>query len=171
MELLQTNRTILRRFQISDLENMIRLESDPDVMKFTPSRIPQTNERTEARLKSLVEKEPAYAPLGVWAVELKDTADFVGWFMLVKTEFEVPELGFMILKNQWGKGLATEVAQALIDFGMKNLKYPGVAAVTDSDNKASIHVLEKLGFRKVNSRTKPDKILGREVEVYVFEFR
>ncbi|MBC7370556.1 MAG: GNAT family N-acetyltransferase [Bdellovibrionaceae bacterium] len=90
MEKIQTKRTILRRFRHSDLNNMILLESDPDVMRFTPSRIPQGIEKTEARLKSLLEKEAAYAPLGVWAVELKDTADFVGWFMLIKTEFEIP---------------------------------------------------------------------------------
>lgn len=171
MEKLQTKRTILRRFQLSDLNNMILLESDPDVMKFTPSRIPQGIEKTEARLKSLLEKEATYAPLGVWAVELKDTADFVGWFMLIRTEFEVPEIGFMIVKGHWGKGFATEVARALIDFGMKELKYSGIAAVTDHNNTTSIHILEKLGFQKVTSRTKPDKILGREIEAHIFELR
>ncbi len=171
MEKLQTKRTILRRFQISDLNNMIRLESDPDVMKFTPSRIPQAVEKTEARLRSLLEKEAIYTPLGIWAVELKGTAEFLGWFMLIKTEFEIPELGFMIVKNQWGKGFATEAARALIDFGMGELKYPGIAAVTDHDNTASIHILEKLGFRKVSSRTKLDKILGQEIEAHIFELR
>ncbi len=95
----------------------------------------------------------------------------MGWFMLVKTDFELPELGFMIVKDSWGKGLATEVAQALIEFGMNELGYPGVAAVTDHDNVASIRILEKLGFRKVSSRTKSDIILGREVEVHIFELR
>lgn len=171
MEKIQTKRTILRRFRLSDLSNMSRLESDPDVMKFTPSRVPQAIEKTEARLKALVEKESVYAPLGVWAVELKGSADFVGWFMLIKTEFEVPEIGFMIVKDQWGKGLATEVAQALVGFGMKELRYPGIAAVTDHDNATSIHILEKLGFRKVSSRTKLDKVLGREVETHIFELR
>jgi ribosomal-protein-alanine N-acetyltransferase len=171
MEKLQTRRTILRRFRLSDLNNMIRLESDPDVMKFTPSRIPQAVDKTEARLKSLIDKESAYAPLGVWAVELKDTADFVGWFMLIKTEYEIPEIGFMIVKDQWGKGFATEVAKALIDFGMKDLKYKGIAAVTDHDNTISIHILHKLGFQKMSSRIKPDKVLGREIEAHIFELR
>lgn len=171
MEKIQTRRTILRRFQLSDLNNMIRLESDPDVMKFTPSRVPQPIEKTEARLKSLVEKEATYAPLGVWAVELKSTSEFVGWFMLINTEFEIPEIGFMIVKTHWGKGFATEVAQALIDFGMQQLRHPGIAAVTDHDNTTSIHILEKLGFQKVNSRIKTDKILGRDIEGYIFELR
>jgi ribosomal-protein-alanine N-acetyltransferase len=171
MELLHSKRTILRRFQLSDLENMIRLESDPEVMKFTPSRVPQAVEKTEARLKTLVAKEASYAPLGVWVVELNDSAEFVGWFMLIKTEFEVPEIGFMIVKDQWSKGFATEVAQVLIDFGMKELRYPGIAAVTDHNNAASIHILEKLGFQKVGSRIKADKVLERDVEGYIFELR
>lgn len=148
---------------------MVRLESDPDVMKFTPSRIPLSVEKIEARLNSLLEKEALYSPLGVWAVELKDTAEFVGWFMLIQTEFEVPEIGFM--KDQWGKGLATEVAQTLVDFGIKKLNYPGIAAVTDLDNATSIHTLKKLGFQKKGSRTKLDKVLGKEIETLIFELR
>lgn len=171
METFQTKRTILRRFNLSDLNNMIQLESDPDVMKYTPSRIPQVVEKTDERLKSLVEKRTTYAPLGVWAVELQGTSDFIGWFMLIKTEFEVPELGFMIVKDQWGKGFATEVAQALIEFGMNDLKYSGIAAVTDHDNAASIRTLQKLGFRKMSTRTKFDTILGREIEAHFFELR
>lgn len=171
MTKLQTKRTVLRRFKLSDLNNMIRLESDSEVMKFTPSRVPLAEEKIESRLKSLVEKETAYAPLGVWAVEQKDTTEFVGWFMLIKTEFEVPEIGFMIVKEYWGKGFATEVAQTLIDFGMKELGYPGIVAVTDHDNMASIRILEKLGFQKVSSRTNFDKVLEREVVGYIFELR
>jgi ribosomal-protein-alanine N-acetyltransferase len=150
---------------------MTRLESDPEVMKFTPARVPQTSEATKVRLKSLVEKQAAYSPLGVWAVELKETSEFVGWFMLVKAEFEIPEIGFMMVRNYWGKGLATEVAQALIDFGMRDLGYPGIAGVTDHDNTASIHILKKLGFQKVRSRKMADKILGREIEGHIFELR
>jgi RimJ/RimL family protein N-acetyltransferase len=168
---LQTQRTLLRRFQLSDLQNMIRLESDPDIMKFTPSRVPLTVEKSEARLKSLIEKEAGSHPLGVWAVELKGSGEFVGWFMLIMTEFAVPEIGFMIVKDQWGKGLATEVAQALIDFGTKDLQYPGIAAVTDSENKKSIHILEKLGFEKKSSKTKRDLVLGKDFEAFIFELR
>jgi ribosomal-protein-alanine N-acetyltransferase len=148
---------------------MIRLESDPDVMKFTPARIPQTADQTEARLKSQIEKQAAHAPLGIWAVELKDTSEFVGWFMLIKTQFDAPELGFMLVRDQWGKGLATEIAQALIDFGTKDLKFPKIMAVTDRENAKSIHILTKLGFRKTGSKVQSDKVLGREIETQIFE--
>lgn len=104
-------------------------------------------------------------------VELKDTADFVGWFMLIKNEFEVPELGYMIVQDHWGKGFATEVESRLIEYGTVDLKFSIFSAVTDHDNLTSIHILEKLGFRKVSSKIKFDKVLGREIEAYIFELR
>jgi ribosomal-protein-alanine N-acetyltransferase len=143
---LTTARTRLRRFKISDLENMCALESDPEITRYTPYRVPQTLEQTEKRLKTVLEKENERAPLGIWAVESKVENEFIGWFMLVKTEFEFPELGFMILKKHWNKGFATEVGQALIDYAFEDLKFPAVFAVTEVANTTSIQVLKKLGF-------------------------
>lgn len=149
---------------------MALLESNPDVMKFTPSRVPQSLQKTQARLKNLVEKEEAHAPLGVWAAESLETGEFIGWFMLLQTEFDLPELGFMIVQDHWKKGFASEVAKELIDYATKNLKYSGLMAVTDQDNTSSIHVLKKLGFQKVSSKFKYDSVLDREIEVFIFEY-
>jgi len=150
---------------------MTQLELDAEIMKFTPSRIPQTVDQTERRLRSLVEKEASLAPLGVWAAELNGNAEFFGWFMLMKSEFEFPELGFMIVRKHWGKGLATEVARALIDFGMNGLNLNGLTAATDLDNPASIRVLEKLGFRFLKNTSKHDKIRNQDIELAVYELR
>jgi len=166
---IETQRTRLRRFGLSDVENMRELESDPEVMKFTPSRVPQSLEQTKSRLQSLVEKEATYAPFGVWAVELKDTSDFVGWFMLIHTQFNFPELGFMLVRRHWGKGLATEVASALIDFGYRKLNLPGIAATTNPENSASIRVLEKLGFGITKTISTYDRIFERDIELCIFE--
>lgn len=171
MDQLQTERLTLRRFRASDLGNVARLETDADVMRFTPMRVPLSLDKIEARLQALIEKEAARRPLGIWAAELTVTKEFVGWLMLIPTEFAVPELGFMVVREQWGKGFATESARALMDLGTKVLHYPGIAAVTDADNVASIRILEKLGFEKVGSRTKLDPVLGRDVDAFLFEYR
>lgn len=148
---------------------MIELESDPEVMKFTPVRGPLSPEQTEQRLKALVDKEDSYSPFGVWAVELKDTADFVGWFMLLKTGHEFPELGFMIVQRHWGHGFATEAATGLIEFGFRELKLKGIIATTNPDNFASKKVLGKLGFIFSKSISVPDKVLQRDIQLDVFE--
>ncbi len=141
----KTLRAQLRPLHIADLENMRALESDPDIMKFTPSRVPQTAEQTEARLKSQIGKE------GIWAAEFSDNLDFIGWFMLLKRDMEFTELGFMIVQKHWGKGLTTEIAQALIDYAFKDLKLIGLSARTNLKNTASIRVLQKLGFQEVSA--------------------
>jgi ribosomal-protein-alanine N-acetyltransferase len=142
-----SKRTKLRRFQLSDLENMIKLESDPDVVKFTPYKTPQTLEQSTTRLQKLIEKSPNLEPFGVWAVLNKTDDDFIGWFMLIKTDLEFPEIGFMIVKNYWGMKFATEVCEVLADYGINKLNLPGISARTNVDNCSSIHILKKLGFK------------------------
>lgn len=171
MDNLETHRTKLRRFKIDDLENMIQLESDPQVVKFTPMRVPLTREQSEARLKASIAKQKELAPLGVWAAEKKETGEFIGWFMLAIRKHEFPELGFMIVNKFWGKGYTTEIAQRLIDFGLKELNYPGIVAVTDEGNHASKRVLHKLGFQFIKQETSFDNVQNKEIHLEHFELK
>ena len=143
---MESARVCLRRFTAHDFENLRELESDDEVMKFTSLRVALPSEQTTSRLQSLIDKESERAPLGVWALELKDSADFVGWFMLLKTKNEIPELGFMIVRRHWGKGYATEGSRLLVDYAFKVLAFSKLTATTDPANEASKKVLLKLGF-------------------------
>ena len=151
MKGMESSRLRLRRFNSSDFQNLRELESDPEVMKFTSLRTPLSEEQTATRLKTLLEKEAERAPLGVWALELKEGLDFVGWFMLLKTKSEVPELGFMIVHRHWGKGYTTEACLLLVDYGLSALSFPKLTAVTDPTNESSQKVLRKVGFRQIRS--------------------
>lgn len=145
---MQTERMRLRRFQLTDFSNMRSLESDPDVVKFTPMLVPLSEEKTRERLATLVSKESANAPFGVWAAEFKDTGAFVGWFMLSRPSDESSaELGFMILQSFWGQGLTTEAAKCLIDYGFHQLGLNRIVAKTVPANLASEAILKKLGFQ------------------------
>ena len=160
---MKTPRCNLRRFVLSDLDNMIKLESDPDIMKYTPSKVPLTKEQSKTRLENLISKEALYAPFGVWAVETLDTQDFIGWFMLLKTDLPHPEIGFMIIRKYWGMKLSTEIAQALIDYGFTTLNLPAISARTTPENDISIKVLEKLGFNFINIMKNAS---GEELKVF-----
>ncbi len=168
---IELQRLRLRRFKTSDLQSMIELESDPDVMKFTPSRVPLSPERSKERLEDLISKEFTYGELGVWAAEFKDTGDFLGWFMLLKRDLEFTELGFMIVKRHWGKGLAAEAARGLVDYGFNQLNLPGISAATTQDNFASKKVLAKVGFVFDKKISISDKVLQRDTDLDVFVFR
>jgi ribosomal-protein-alanine N-acetyltransferase len=165
---LKTARARLRRLTLADVENMRKLEGNAEVMRFTRPRKRQTPEQTEARLRALLEKEVSYEPFGVWAAELLD-GTFVGWFMLVPTGMPFYELGFMMVQDAWGQGLAPEIGARLISYALDELGLPGLSAVTDSENGPSVRVLEKLGFKLKERVRKVDPVLTREVETLVFE--
>lgn len=146
---MQSNRLQFRRFNSSDLINLRALESDPEVMHFTSLGRALSEEQTITRLQSLLAKEQEREPLGVWAVELRDGRDFVGWFMLLKNNSETPELGFMIVKKHWGQGYATEACRVLIDYAFDIPGIQKLTATTDVANESSKRVLQKLGFHWV----------------------
>jgi RimJ/RimL family protein N-acetyltransferase len=168
---LETKRTKLRRFRMTDLKNMIELESDPEVMKFTPSRLPQSSAQTEKTLRLAVSRNKEREPLGIWAVELKSTGEFVGWFMLLLTQFEVPELGFMIVRRHWRKGLTTEVGERLLKYAFEDLKFPAAMAIVHPENAVSKRVLKKLGFQFQRKFVTKPRSSPSEMELDVFEAR
>lgn len=151
MDQLETARLRLRRPEAHDLTHMCELESDPEVVRFTPMAVPLAPERTEARLREQIAKQTERAPLGIWIAETK-TGDFVGWFMLLKTHEPDPELGFMLLRRQWGKGYATEAARRLCELGLYELGFGAILATVNRENTASAKILDKLGFQKTGTK-------------------
>jgi RimJ/RimL family protein N-acetyltransferase len=162
-----TKRTILRRFQISDLDNICELESDPEIMRFTPMAVGLSREQSLERLQKTVSLNAEREPLGIWAAETHD-GDFIGWFMLIKTKYEYPELGCMIVRRQWRKGYAEEICQRLIEFGFE-LEYPKVVAVTNPQNVASEKMLAKLGFKLVKKVPYEDKVHNKTFDLNYWE--
>ena len=132
----------MRHFAKEDAELIWQLHRDEEVMRYTRRGRALTREESlETLLKNVNDK--------VWAAFEKETDEFVGWFMLRMTEFEGPELGFMILKSKWGKGITTEAAKELI----KNSIDQDIYACTAPENLASQRVLEKLGFKFLKEDT------------------
>ena len=143
---LSSERLRLRRLESSDFENMRLLESDPFVMKFTPAKVPQSEEQTRKRLNDQITQRNSLVPFGIWVAELKSDSSFVGWFMLMPRENKTLELGFMLVQKSWNNGFATEACKALIDFSKTQNEVKKLVAKTTADNTASMHTLKKLGF-------------------------
>jgi len=77
------------------------------------------------------------------------------------------ELGYWLAQPVWGRGLATEAARAVVDFGFRSLGLVRIYAQVLADNRASLHVLDKLGM--VNEGTKRRHIRkGRRLHDVVF---
>ena len=85
---------------------------------------------------------------GLFAVELKADATLIGLCGLLKREyFEHPDLGYALLDRYAGRGYALEAAAATLAWARRTLGLTRIVASTAPDNRESIRVLEKLGFR------------------------
>jgi RimJ/RimL family protein N-acetyltransferase len=60
--------------------------------------------------------------------------------------FGTPEVVYHLVRRHWGKGLATEMARASLDFGFNVKRFDRIVAIAKPANTASIHVMEKIGM-------------------------
>ena len=138
-----TYRLRLRPLEFSDKANLLRLDTNPNVMRYLGTV--KTEEESLAYLQKALELSEGKT--GYWVAEIEESRTFIGLFVLKQLEYtnEI-ELGFRLLEEFWNKGFATEGATELIHYCMQVLQIPKIVAVTVPDNFASKHVLYKLGF-------------------------
>jgi RimJ/RimL family protein N-acetyltransferase len=177
---LETERLLLRQFTADDVDNLVELNNDPDVVRFTPNA-GESPDRATIQTKALPRYFAYYEKgegLGFWAATEKSTQAFIGWFFLrpaIDASYFDPalanpsdiELGYRLRKAAWGKGYATEGVKALLLKGFSELGIQRVTAAALSANVASVRVLEKAGLSLQAKFFYPE--LGQEVVVYAVD--
>lgn len=78
------------------------------------------------------------------------TEQTIGLAKLTEEAPGVVEIGYSLFEDYWGKGLATEMAQALIEYAIESLKPEKIIGFVDSRNMQSIKILEKMGMTQEN---------------------
>lgn len=166
---LETDRLVLRRFTEADVDNLVELDSDPEVMRYLTGGRPTSREDIENQvLPRILDYYDRYEGLGLWAAIEKSTGDFLGWFHLrpplTDSRPGVFELGYRLRRSAWGKGYATEGSRALVRKGFTELGAQRVVAFTMAVNAASRRVMEKSGlvFVRTFHQDWPDPIPGVE---------
>ena len=144
---IETARLTLRDFVQSDFDAIYAYSSDPKVTKylfFGPRDTDSTTDYLEGLLASQVESPRLRFEL---AVQETASGRVIGACDLSYIESNVVDLGYMLGLPDWGKGYATEIAMALVDAAFSDLRAERVISTVDVNNRASIHVLEKIGMR------------------------
>ena len=144
---IETPRLTLRDFVHSDFDAIYAYSSDPKVTKylfFGPRDSDSTADYLEGLLASQVESPRLRFEL---AVQETASGRVIGACDLSYIEGNVVDLGYMLGFADWGKGYATEIALALVDAAFSDLRAERVISTVDVNNRASIHVLEKIGMR------------------------
>lgn len=145
--MLETERLILRPFTLEDLPRLIEMRSDPEVNVFMGGNKMQNAEAVTKRLRVYMDSYEKNG-YGVSAIIWKETSEMIGWGGLQPLDVtNETEVGYGMIKEFWGKGIASEVARAWLDFGFNEKNLSHIVAVAYPENKGSRHVLEKLGMR------------------------
>lgn len=146
---LETERLLLRGITDADINEIFLLRSDKIAMKYIDRPIAQS----EADAKDLLDKikEAAKTNTGItWGIQLKDKPELIGTigFWRIDKENHRGEIGYMLRPDFFRMGLASEAITAANDFAFNRLHFHSVEANVNTENLASMRLLEKMGFRK-----------------------
>lgn len=148
-----TRRLSFRPINPADFDILLRMNSDPEVMKYVGDGSVRNQDQMLLELDMLISHYSRKPGLGIWALESKDSCTFIGAAGLVyydnTTEIEV---GYRILKEYWNKGYATEAANGILKYGFEVLGLKKIVSSAHVDNTASRKVMEKIGMKLIDHR-------------------
>lgn len=148
---LETERLILTRPSLTDIDNLCELQSDSEVMQYIGNGVRTREEVMSGLEKAITHQEKHGFSLG--SVYEKESGEFIGRAGLIYLGYDDTqpdiEIGYAFVKTAWGKGYATELTNALIAWGFTHLAVERLIAVARPENSRSRHVLEKSGMTYV----------------------
>ena len=131
--ILETKRLLLRRQMIEDLDDLWALYCDPEITRYIPDA-PRSRAEAKEELEWHMNGHPRFPELGLWATIHKESGKFIGrcgllpWTINGQNEVEV---AYTIAREYWGQGLASEAAQAILNYGFARLNLSRLISVID----------------------------------------
>lgn len=147
---IETARLRLRGWKESDLEAYARIAADPLVTRYLAHGEPLTVEQARRAFEWFAShwEEHGY---GIWAVEDRETGELIGRIGLARHDDwpegdDKVEVGWVLARSHWGRGLATEGALASVRYGFETLGLSRIISIVQAPNAASRRVMEKAGL-------------------------
>lgn len=145
---LQTERLVLRSWKEADLVPFAAMNSDSRVMEFLPTCLTRAeSDQLAGRICSAMRA----SGFGLWAVETRNSGEFIGYVGLLATNFEAHftpcvEVGWRLAHRFWGRGYATEAARTALEIGFTVFGLDAIVSFTVPRNVRSRKVMERLGM-------------------------
>jgi RimJ/RimL family protein N-acetyltransferase len=138
---LESDRLLVRRFTLDDLDMLARLLADPAVTEHLGGVKDRAAAEVTLRTRGL-EYYDQHPGLGMWATVERASGETVGFHVLNHIHGEPDiQVGYALFQDAWGKGYATEMSVRLLRYGFDELGLPQICAITNLGNTASQHVL------------------------------
>jgi ribosomal-protein-alanine N-acetyltransferase len=150
MEVIRTERLVLRDFREADWKSVHDYASDLEVVRYMDWG-PNTVEETRSFIRrAIAYQQEQHRSVYDLAVVLTPQNVLVGGCGIHVSNPDGREgwIGYVLNRNFWGRGYATETAKALLKFGFSQLNLHRVFATCDPSNVASANVLEKIGMQR-----------------------
>lgn len=159
---LKSNRIGFRPLEEKDLQNLVRLDTDPEVRAFFPDGV-----STPELLREKIARSRAsflQNGFGEFSMTELQTNRFIGRAGFAALEDGEIEVGYLLLKEYWGQGLASEALAALLGWAGRSLSLPRILAYAPIDHLASLGVMRKAGMHYLKTD------IARDVNCKFYEY-
>jgi RimJ/RimL family protein N-acetyltransferase len=166
---LVTERLLLRQWRDDDLDALAAIDADPEVMRWIGDGSVRDRAQTQDAIARF-QREWAEQGWGRFAIE--EDGVLVGWVSLAVPTFlpevlPAVEIGWRLARSAWGRGLATESAQATLAYAFDEVGLDRVVSICHVQNTASERVMTKLGMHEDRATVVPSH--GVPVLVYAID--
>jgi RimJ/RimL family protein N-acetyltransferase len=165
-----SERLNLRPWADADAPSLASMNADPEVMHDQGGPISRAeSDRRLDRFKAAFEQHGFTR----WALECRTTGSFLGYAGLMPVGRSHPlgppvEIGWRLVREAWGRGLATEAAKEALSDAFSRLQFEEIFAYTSKENVRSQAIMERLGLRRCEHRDFSRHLAGDERHVMVW---
>ena len=158
----ETERCVIRELSLDDLDALFELYGDEEIVKYTENLYPYEEERDFQ--VAYINNMYRFYGYGMWLVFSKETGELIGRAGLEHREYNGEtelELGYVIGTKFQRQGYATEVCQRILGIAKEMTDFPRINCLIESENEASIRLVEKMGFSHLEDMELDGKLMKR----------
>jgi RimJ/RimL family protein N-acetyltransferase len=166
---MRTDRLVMRRWRDTDRDAYAAMNADPEVMRYFPATLGRAaSDASVDRIEALFELQG----FGLWALEVAETGEFIGFTGLNPMPEGVPgargmEVGWRLAQRAWHHGYATEAATAAVDVAFNGAGLAEIWSMTAVLNEPSQAVMRRLGMTMYAHFDHPRVPVGHPVRPHV----
>lgn len=148
-EILTTERCKLREITVDDVDELYEIYSDGNITRYMEGLFENREEEIEYT-RQYIENMYGFYGFGMWIVERLSDGKILGRAGLnIRDGYEDFELGYVIRSDEQGKGYATEICLAIMDYAAHELDAVALNAFIHPENAPSVRLCERLGFHRM----------------------
>ena len=147
--ILETPRLLLRHLELRDVQELYSLYQDIEIRRYFPDGVLSYDD-TKEELEWYINGHPQYPKLGLWATVHKESGKFIGRCGLLPWEIDNTleiEIAYLLNKDFWHQGFATEAAKGIMSYGFEKLHQTRLICMMHPENVASQKVAERIGMK------------------------